>query len=332
MIEGWAKNLKLFLQAQTGSLIDISRPKQLSGGAIQENWSIDISVKGGNWAGEHHLVLRTDSTSTVRSSHSRIQEFNLLKVAYNADVLAPKPYFLCEDEAVIGRTFFLMKRYGGIAAGHKLVKYEENPGLLYQIGKNLARIHTIKPQCYDLPFLKDVPENPVKAAIDLYRQYLDLLSDPHPAIEWGLVWLELNSPPVNEVVLCHRDFRTGNLLIDKGELTAILDWEFSGWGDPHEDVFWFTAKCWRFGANHKPAGGLGQREDFYRGYEESSGREINRGLEVYWEVMAHVRWAIIACQQSERQVSGAENSLELALTGHVVPELELEILSLTKGW
>ena len=82
----------------------------------------------------------------------------------------------------------------------------------------------------------------------------------------------------------------------------------------------------------RPAGGLGQREDFYRGYEESSGREINRGLEVYWEVMAHVRWAIIACQQSERQVLGAENSLELALTGHVVPELELEILSLTKGW
>ena len=49
----------------------------------------------------------------------------------------------------------------------------------------------------------------------------------------------------------------------------------------------------------------------------------------YWEVMAHVRWAIIALQQSHRHISGAEPSLELALIGHRVPELDLEILRLT---
>ena len=46
--------------------------------------------------------------------------------------------------------------------------------------------------------------------------------------------------------------------------------------------------------------------------------------------MAHVRWATIACQQAERHILGAESSIELALTGHVVPQLELEILTLTK--
>ena len=45
--------------------------------------------------------------------------------------------------------------------------------------------------------------------------------------------------------------------------------------------------------------------------------------------MAHVRWAVIACQQAARHVSGGEPSLELALTAHVVPELELEVLALT---
>ena len=97
-----------------------------------------------------------------------------------------------------------------------------------------------------------------------------------------------------------------------------------------EDVFWFTAKCWRFGQNKRPAGGLGQREDFYRGYEKVSGRQVNRNLCLFWEVMAHVRWAVIACQQAERHTCGKEASLELALTAHVVPELELEILILTK--
>jgi len=36
-----------------------------------------------------------------------------------------------------------------------------------------------------------------------------------------------------------------------------------------------------------------------------------------------------ACQQAARHVCGGEESLELALTAHVVPELELEVLRLT---
>ena len=45
--------------------------------------------------------------------------------------------------------------------------------------------------------------------------------------------------------------------------------------------------------------------------------------------MAHVRWAIIALQQAQRHLSGDEPSLEPALTSHLVPGLELEILQLT---
>ena len=45
--------------------------------------------------------------------------------------------------------------------------------------------------------------------------------------------------------------------------------------------------------------------------------------------MAHVRLAVIGCQQAERYTVGGEQSLELALTAHVVPELELEVLRLT---
>ena len=46
--------------------------------------------------------------------------------------------------------------------------------------------------------------------------------------------------------------------------------------------------------------------------------------------MATLRWAIIALQQAERHVSGGETSLELALTAHVVPGLELDLLAMTR--
>ena len=47
--------------------------------------------------------------------------------------------------------------------------------------------------------------------------------------------------------------------------------------------------------------------------------------------MAHVSWAVIAIQQAERHLRGEESSLLLALTGHIVPELEYEVLAMTEG-
>ena len=131
-------------------------------------------------------------------------------------------------------------------------------------------------------------------------------------------------------MLCHRDFRTGNYLVDESGLTAILDWEFAGWGDPMEDIGWFCAKCWRFGQNAREAGGIGARADFYRGYERRSGRRIASERVRYWEIMAHARWALIALLQGERHVSGAELSLDLALTGRRAAELEYELIRMTE--
>ena len=77
------------------------------------------------------------------------------------------------------------------------------------------------------------------------------------------------------------------------------------------------------------AGGVGQRVDLYAGYEEESGLTIDDEAVRYWEVMAHLNWAIIALQQARRHVGGQERSLLLALTGHIVPELEWALLDMT---
>ena len=141
-------------------------------------------------------------------------------------------------------------------------------------------------------------------------------------------WLELNGGPSREITLVHQDFRTGNYLVDEHGLTAILDWEFAAWGDPDCDIGWFCARCWRFGATAREAGGIGERSDFLRGYERRSGRRVDPRRVRFWEIMAHLRWAVVALLQCARHLSGAQPSLELALTGRIVPELELEILDL----
>jgi len=308
----------------------------LPGGAVQENWFLDIDISGGPRAGHLECVLRSDSlTAGVSISHGRAQEFELLKAAFAAGVTVPEPLWLCHDSSVIGRPFFLMRRMPGTALGHVLVKDLQYGGdrvqLARRLGQELARIHSIRPPQRRLEFLTWYDEPPALRAVALHRAFLDRHSTAQPALEWGLRWLERHAPPRDVVCLCHRDYRTGNYMVDEKGLTGILDWEFAGWGDPLEDIGWFCAKCWRFGKADQEAGGVGAREDFYQGYEAESGRRIDRPLVRYWEVMAHMNWAIIAIQQAERHVSGEEDSLLLALTGHIVPELEWEILNMTEA-
>lgn len=324
-----------FIEGQAGaSRVQVHEAVRLSGGAIQQNWRLHVQIDGGPHAGMQALVLRTDAPSGVAVSLGRAQEFALLRAAFGAGVTVPEPLWLCEDRAVIGRPFFLMRCVAGTAAGHVLVKDSgwrgDRSRLAERLGAELARIHAIRPPRSDLAFLPGGSEAPALRAIRRCRDHLDALATPQPALEWGLRWLERHAPPLGDTVLCHGDFRTGNYLVDEHGLTGILDWEFAAWGEPLQDIGWFCAKCWRFGAVERGAGGVGPREAFYRGYEQASGRPLDRVAVPYWELMAHVTWAVIALQQAARHASGEEPSLLLALTGHIVPELEHEILAMTE--
>ena len=171
-----------------------------------------------------------------------------------------------------------------------------------------------------------MPKSGRRRQIAAFRDYLDRHPEPRPVLEWGMRWLETHIPPPAEPVLCHHDFRTGNYLLDGPALTAILDWEFAGWGDPHEDIGWFCCKSWRFARLDREAGGIADRARFYRGYENESGRQIDPRRVRFWEVLASIRWAVIALQQRDRYMFGGERNLDLALTGRRATECELEIL------
>lgn len=327
--------LETFLCAQAGAQrVTVDNQQRLSGGAIQENWLLDVNVEGGAYAGRQRWVLRSDAQSAVQESLSRAQEFAVLSTVHRVGVKVPRPLWLCEDTAVHGRAFFIMEWVSGITAGHRLTSQLGVQGdmqLVSDLGANLARIHCIAPGEAGLDFLGDPQRVSVQASIDALRAVLDRLGAVQPVLEWGLRWCESNAPKSTARCLLHGDFRTGNYLAESGRLQAVLDWEFTGWGDPRQDIGWFTARCWRFARPDLEAGGIGTLEHFMRGYTEVSPLNIEPEELVFWQVMATLRWAIIAQQQAQRHLSGEEPSLELALTGTRVPELELDILRLTGG-
>ena len=290
----------------------------LTGGAIQQNWLYEVERDGQR----EEWVVRTDNAATLAVSRTRPEEFALLRAAWAAGVPVAEPLFEGEHA---GRPFFVMRRLRGetnpIALG-KVVGPGGDAELVRQCGAALRRIHAIAPPRADLALLGAPPADAAGDFIARMRARLDASGVPRPVLEWGLAALARHAPPHASPVLLHRDFRNGNLMVEGGTLTGVLDWEFAGWGDPHEDAGWFCAPCWRFAHQHLEGGGLGPRAALLEGY----GPGLDPARLPFWELAATIRWAIIAADQGARFLSGAEASLELALTAHIVPALEMDVL------
>lgn len=329
------QTLAAFLATASGAdSVEIESAARLSGGSVQESWRIDVVCRGGLLAGRHRLVLRADAPTSLAASRSRAEEFALLRAAYASDVRVPEPLFCCDETDVLGRPFFLMRWSPGIAGGAVLVRDAawngKRDALAAELGRQLAHIHRIVPPRRDLEFLGAPPADPAALRLALYRRWLDEFDDPHPIAEWALRWLAREKPAAAEFVLCHGDFRTGNFLATETGISAILDWEFADWGDPHEDIGWLCCKSWRFGSIEREVGGLAARDVFYHAYESAGGRPIDTARVRYYEVMASLRWLILALQQRERFREGGERSLDLALTGRRPAECEFELLRLVE--
>ncbi|MCS6853774.1 MAG: phosphotransferase family protein [Elioraea sp.] len=327
MHEGCRERLRTWLARAAGEeSLAILSAERLSGGAIQQNWGLVVRRDDG---AEERWVLRTDNPATLEVSHGRTQEFALLRAAHAAGVSVPEPLFACDDAGVIGAPFLVMRRVEGIASAHRVVKWDDVGGgrerAARAMGRELARIHRIRPPREDLAFLGEPPGDPCHAFCEAQERALDAAA-PHPILEWGLRHLRRTAPPPVPAVLCHNDFRTGNILWTERGLAAVLDWEFAAWGDPHADLGWLCARCWRFGNLAMEAGGVGPRTGLYAGYVEGGGDPPDPTRVAWWELAAHLRWATIALAQGERHLSGREPSLELALTPHIVPELEWHIV------
>lgn len=312
--------------------VTIAKAALLAGGAVQQNWRLDVEVSGGPHAGQHGWVLRTDAAASLDLSLDRVSEFRCIEAAYKAGVRVAEPIAVSSDRALIGQAFAVQALVSGNAQGRRIVRdpnlAEFGDALAREIGGELARIHSVRPTGGTLSFLPVPVVNPSRREVAVLRKGLDGASEPRPALEYILGWLDVNAPEPRALALVHGDFRTGNYMVDHGRLTAVLDWEFCHWGDPREDLGWFIARCWRFGNDDKVAGGIAKLASLLDGYNAISDIKIAASELPYFEVLAAARWAAISLLQGDRFIQGGERSLELALTGLMPPEMEWDALDI----
>jgi len=282
--------------------------RQLAGGASKEAWAVELED------GRELLVRRAGVGVIHRDTLTLEQEFRVLEAAVAAGVRAPRPIAYLGD--VAGREAFAMELVEGETIGRRLVR-DPPEALPLEMADELAKIHSIEP----LDFL------PRGDSISRFYDELDSVGEPHPAIEYGLAWVRERLSPSRERTFVHGDFRLGNLAVGD-HLIAVLDWEFAHIGDPVEDVAWPLVRAWRFGADARRLGGIGEVEPYLERYNELTGREITLDELVVWEVFGNVKWATGCLTQSRRHLNGQDRSVEYAVLGRMAAEMEYELLDL----
>jgi aminoglycoside phosphotransferase (APT) family kinase protein len=313
--------------------LTIAAETLLSGGAVQENWRLQVvadSSKTG--AATESWVMRTDANQRLSLSLDRAAEYQVIEAAFATGVPVAEPIVRCQDETVIGRPFLIQRFVEGQAAARQIVRdpalADTGPRAAAALGAALAKVHSMRPADKTLSVLPVPMLEPARAEVTRLRAAITAASQPRPALEFVLAWLDAHAPVTPQLTLVHGDFRTGNYLLQEGKLAAVLDWEFAHWGDPYEDIGWFCARCWRFGQEGPAfeAGGIAPRTAFYDGYAAAGGTPIDPAAVAYWEILATARWAAIALLQGDRYFKDGETSIELALTGAMVPEMEFDCL------
>jgi aminoglycoside phosphotransferase (APT) family kinase protein len=282
----------------------------LPGGASKEAWAVEAN-------GERLLVRRAGGGVIHEATLSLEDEFLVLEAAVEAGVKVPKPVAYLGELG--GREAFAMEFVEGETIGRRIVR-DPPRGLELQLADELAKIHAIPPD--RLPFLGSGD------VLSRFEHELDSVGEPHPAIEYGLWWLRKHRPEPLADVVSHGDFRIGNVVVSERGLEYLLDWEFAHLSDPREDVGWPLVRAWRFGADERRLGGVGEPGPYLERYEQLTGRTIAESDLDWWEVLGNVKWATGCLTQCRRHLTGLDRSVEYAVLGRMAAEMEYELLDL----
>ncbi len=197
-----------------------------------------------------YVLRRKPPGVLLKSAHAVDREFRVMKALFERGFPVPEPLALCEDDAVLGTAFYVMRHVAGrvflISAMPDLTP-AERAAVYDSANETLARLHTID---HVAAGLEDFgrPGNYFERQIGRWsQQYEASKTADIPEMERLIDWLPKLAPPAGETRLIHGDYSFHNLLVHPTEpkVVAVLDWELSTTGDPLGDLMYHAQEWYR---------------------------------------------------------------------------------------
>ena len=210
-------------------------------------------------AGRRRYVLRKKPPGQLlKSAHQVDREYRIMKALATTDVPVPKMHVLCEDESVIGTSFYVMDFLEGrIFRDPQLpdLAPAERAAIYDSMNDVLARLHNVdfaKIGLGDFGKPGNYFERQIARWITQYRaaQTTDI-----PEMERLIEWMPSNVPKDDSVSIAHGDYRLENTIFHPAEprMIAVLDWELSTIGHPLADLAY---NCMGYHVMNPRQGGL----------------------------------------------------------------------------
>ncbi len=192
-------------------------------------------------AGRRLVLRKKPPGKLLPSAHAVEREFKVISALARSDVPVARAYVLCEDEAVIGRAFYIMEHVEG-RVFRNYVLPETPPAERAQIydamNAVLARLHRVDYAALGLDNYGK-PGGYAERQISRWsRQYEASKTDKLPAMERLAQWLPRHIPAAGETTIVHGDFRLENMIWHPREprVLAVVDWELGTLGHPLADL------------------------------------------------------------------------------------------------
>jgi len=216
-------------------LEDLVSARKFSGGQSNPTYLIE-------GAGRRLVLRRKPAGVLLKSAHAVDREFRVQRALAGTAVPVARMVALCEDDAVIGSSFYVMEHVAGRCFDDpRLPEVEPPERALYfnEMGRVLAAIHSVDPEAVGLGDYGP-KGNYFRRQIDRWtRQYRASETGEIAAMDRLMAMLDRTCPEDDgRVTLVHGDYRIDNLLFapDRPEIAAVLDWELSTLGHPLADL------------------------------------------------------------------------------------------------
>lgn len=265
------------------------------------------------------------------SAHAIEREYRVMAALGATDVAAAKMLALCEDEAVIGRAFYVMEFVEGRVLWDQSLPgmtREERSAIYDEMNRVIAALHNVRPDAIGLADYGK-PGNYFARQIDRWsRQYQASETESIDAMNRLIEWLPQHLPDESDgsgsrISIVHGDYRLDNLIFHPTEprVLAVLDWELSTLGDPLAD-FSYHCMAWHVepgqfrgigGLDWKTLG-IPDEQHYVQRYCERTGLEIRGDWNFY---LAYNMFRIAAILQGimKRVVDGTAASAQAADAG-----------------
>jgi aminoglycoside phosphotransferase (APT) family kinase protein len=186
------------------------------------------------------------------SAHAIEREFRVMKGLAGSGVPVAQMHLLCEDEAVIGRAFFIMEFMDGRVLWNQALP-DMSPaerGAVYdEMNRVIAALHSVDVAAVGLADYGK-PGNYFERQIGRWsKQYLasqtQTITEMDRLIEWLPAHMPAGARDGGPATVVHGDFRLDNLVFHKSEprIIAVLDWELSTLGHAMAD-FSYHCMAW----------------------------------------------------------------------------------------